>query len=104
LSWSAESSVIVSGGMDGTVRVWDVAEPGNIAGQGKVIGEGGTGTKIDGGASAVQGSAAAGSKKKGKETVVTPDQISAFPTKKSPVYKVRFTRMNLVVASGAYTP
>ncbi|MCJ1420714.1 Transcription initiation factor TFIID subunit 5 [Xylographa parallela] len=104
LSWSAESSVVVSGGMDGTVRVWDVAEPGNVAGQGKVIGEGGTGTKIDGGASAAQGSAAAGSKKKGKETVVTPDQISAFPTKKSPVYKVRFTRMNLVVASGAYTP
>ena len=104
LSWSAESTVTVSGGMDGTVRVWDVVEPGNAASQGKVIGEGGAGTKVDGGASAAQGSAAAGSKKKGKETVVTPDQISAFPTKKSPVYKVKFTRMNLVIASGAYTP
>jgi transcription initiation factor TFIID subunit 5 len=39
-----------------------------------------------------------------KDVVVTPDQISAFPTKKSPVYKVRFTEMNLVMAAGAYLP
>jgi transcription initiation factor TFIID subunit 5 len=44
------------------------------------------------------------SQKKGKENVVTPDQISAFPTKKSPVYKVKFTNMNLIVAGGAYLP
>ena len=106
LSWSVESTVLVSGGADGTVRVWDIAGPSDASGQGKVIGEGGAGAKIDG-AGQVQtgtGVAGAGGKKKGKDVVVTPDQISAFPTKKSPVYKVKFTRMNLVVAGGAYLP
>ena len=98
LDWSVESTVLVSGGADGTVRVWDVQA--NKESTGKVVGEGGTGTKIDG--SSVSG-APAKSKAK-KDVVVSPDQISAFPTKKSPVYKVRFTQMNLVVAGGAYLP
>ena len=103
LSWSVESTVLVSGGADGTVRVWDVAVPNDASGQGRVIGEGGAGQKIDGGTQ-TQGVGGAGAKKKGKDVVVTSDQISAFPTKKSPVYKVQFTRSNLVLASGAYMP
>ncbi len=98
LDWSVESSVLVSGGADGTVRVWDV-QP-NKESQGKVVGEGGAGTKPDGGASAVTKT----SGKAKKDVVVSGDQISAFPTKKSPVYKVRFTQMNLVMAGGAYMP
>ncbi|KAK0727428.1 TAF5-like protein [Lasiosphaeria miniovina] len=43
-------------------------------------------------------------KKKTKEVQITPDQISAFATKKTPVMKVQFTRMNLVVAGGCYDP
>ena len=102
-----ESTVLVSGGVDGTVRVWDVDPPepakeNSTLGQGRAIAEGGAGQKIDGNAQ-LQNVAGAG-KKKGKDVVVTPDQISAFPTKKSPVYKVRFTRQNLVVAGGAYLP
>lgn len=99
LDWSVESSVLISGGADGTVRVWDVA-PNKDAG-GKVIGEGGAGAKVDGTGVAAGG---AGKGKTKKDVVVSPDQISAFPTKKSPVYKVRFTNMNLVVAGGAYLP
>ena len=99
LDWSVESTVLVSGGADGTVRVWDV-QP-NKESQGKVVGEGGAGSKIDGGA--VGGGAVTKSKAK-KDVIVSPDQISAFPTKKSPVYKVRFTQMNLVMAGGAYMP
>ena len=99
LDWSVESTVLVSGGADGTVRVWDVQS--NKDSQGKIVGEGGAGTKIDG--SAVGGGTVTKSKTK-KDVVVSPDQISAFPTKKSPVYKVRFTQMNLVMAGGAYLP
>jgi transcription initiation factor TFIID subunit 5 len=102
LSWSVESTVLVSGGADGTVRVWDVSGPQD-ASQGRVVGEGGAGTKIDGG-NAPASAAASSKKKKGKDVVVTPDQISAFPTKKSPVYKVKFTNMNLIIAGGAYLP
>ncbi|KAL8873126.1 MAG: hypothetical protein Q9174_001356 [Haloplaca sp. 1 TL-2023] len=103
LSWSVESSVLVSGGADGTVRVWDVQLANDASGQGKVIGEGGAGQKIDG-AAQVSNVSAAGGKKKAKEVVVTSDQISAFPTKKSPVYKVMFTQQNLVISGGAYLP
>lgn len=99
MSWSVESTVLVSGGADGTVRVWDV-QPSSVATDGKIVGEGGTGTKVDAGSLNVAGP----KKAKGKDVVVSPDQISAFPTKKSPVYSVRFTPMNLVVAGGVYLP
>jgi transcription initiation factor TFIID subunit 5 len=102
LSWSVESTVLVSGGADGTVRIWDVSGPQDGT-QGRVIGEGGAGTKLDA-SNAPASTTASNKKKKGKDVVVTPDQISAFPTKKSAVYKVKFTNMNLVVAGGAYLP
>lgn len=127
LSWSVESNVLVSGGADGTVRVWDVLLDTDPSSTGKVVAEGGAGVKIDGASSGTPAAAAGGAtgavkaigastgiggvggvggagKGKGKDALVTMDQISAFPTKKSPVYKVQFTRMNLVVAGGAYLP
>ncbi|KAK0754727.1 WD40-repeat-containing domain protein [Schizothecium vesticola] len=57
-----------------------------------------------GAAAGVGAAGGGGGKKKTKEVQITPDQISAFPTKKTPVLKVRFTRMNLVVAGGCYDP
>lgn len=104
VSWSVESTVLISGGADGTVRIWDVLLPNDASGQGKVVGEGGAGQKIDGGAQMPPGGGSGGSKKKGKDVVITSDQISAFPTKKSPVYKVHFTGQNLAMAGGAYLP
>ncbi|KAI7514523.1 transcription initiation factor TFIID, subunit TAF5 [Hortaea werneckii] len=96
LDWSVESSVLVSGGADKTVRVWDVQQNKEI--QNKPNGD--SVTKIDG---ATVGAASTTSKPgKAKGPVVSPDQISCFATKKSPVYKVRFTQMNLVMAGGAY--
>lgn len=137
LSFSVESTVLVSGGADCTVRVWDVHGPAKEGGKGGGAGGVGEGGKVDGaagvgvggsstagaasggavvggagggggggsgGSSGVGGAGAGGMKKKGKEQGVSADQISAFPTKKSPVYKVKFTNMNLVVAGGAYLP
>ncbi len=111
LSFSVESTILVSGGADGTVRIWDIEVPTDPhkSAEGEVIGTGGQAdaTRINGAASGSQPNAAAavgGSKKKSKDTTITPDQISAFPTKKTPVYKVKFTRMNLVMAGGCYLP
>lgn len=104
LDWSVESTVIASGGADGTVRVWDV-QPTKDA-QGKTPGDNVAGRKLDGvtTTTVVPGPGAPKSGKAKKDVVVSPDQISAFPTKKSPVYKVKFTQMNLVLAGGAYLP
>lgn len=107
LSWSAESTVLVSGGSDYTVRVWDVHGPSQDSSQ-RLLGDGTTGPKVDNptstGAGAQSSSVGGMGKKKGKDVVVSSDQISAFPTKKTPVYNVQFTNMNLLLAGGAYLP
>jgi transcription initiation factor TFIID subunit 5 len=138
LSFSVESNVLVSGGVDNTVRVWDVdlpadgrkpvggsagqaAQPENNANTGDSMGPsdrsitvGGqpqqppaaaTSSSAGGAASAGAGVSSTGTgKKKGKEVQISADQISAFPTKKTALKKVRFTRMNLVTAAGVYEP
>lgn len=102
LSWSVESTILVSCGADQTVRVWDAlletTESTSKAADGTAKPDGALTTK---GAS---GAPVTGSKKNVKDSGVTADQISAFMTKESPVYKVQFTRMNLVLAGGAYLP
>ena len=105
LCFSMESSLLVSGGADATVRVWDalLQTEGPAAGTTKGVTDGSS-AKTDG-AAAGSSSAASGAKKgKAKDATITPDQISAFPTKKSPVYKVQFTNMNLILAGGAFMP
>jgi transcription initiation factor TFIID subunit 5 len=132
LSFSAESTVLVSGGLDGTVRIWDVDLPkdankaANLGGSSTVpssatlpaadasgadsVTVGGAQDRsitVGGQPPAPTPAATAGTgtgKKKGKEVMVTPDQISAFATKKTPVLRVEFTRMNLVVAGGCFEP
>ncbi|KAL2175135.1 TAF5-like protein [Thermothelomyces heterothallicus CBS 202.75] len=139
LSFSAESNVLVSGGLDGTVRVWDVELPadpnkanpltggtsqpaaqadGTVTGDTIAVGGSSDGRSItvggqaapaasastSGGGVGTGGGGGGGGKKKGKEVQITPDQISAFATKKTPVMKVQFTRMNLIVAGGCYDP
>ena len=100
LSWSAESSVIVSGGADKTVRVWDAVQVTTESASKGADGAAGKADTTKGAAGAVSGTG----KKGQKEAGVSADQIYAFPTKDSPVYKVAFTRMNLVLAGGAYLP
>lgn len=102
LSWSMESTVLASGGHDGTVRIWDIYLPKDPAKalDGDIIGKTG---QAD--ATRIGDKPAAGtSKKKSVEKDITPDQLSAFLTKKTPVLKVKFTRMNLVIAGGCFNP
>ncbi|KAK3370107.1 TAF5-like protein [Podospora didyma] len=137
LDFSAESNVLVSGGLDGTLRVWDVELPTDpnkanplvlgpvqppppadgiiVAGDSIAVAAPSDGRSITVGGQAAPtasatttvaavsaGTGVTGGKKKTKEVQITPDQISAFPTKKTPVMKVHFTRMNLVLAAGCF--
>ena len=112
LSFSVESTVLVSGGADNTVRVWDAEQAhsdgkavdgaqaaATTAGQSNAASGG-----VAGATAAAVGGAAAAQKKKTKEAVTTPDQISVFPTKQSPVYTTKFSMANLVLAGSAYLP
>ncbi|PSN62614.1 WD40 repeat-like protein [Corynespora cassiicola Philippines] len=104
LSWSVESTVLVSAGADKTVRVWDVLQETNESSSKNA--DGTATNKVDGALTTkgATGASVPGTKKAAKEAGISADQISAFPTKDSPVYKVQFTRMNLVLAGGAYLP
>ncbi|KAI1753225.1 WD domain-containing protein [Xylaria castorea] len=111
LSFGVESTVLASGGQDNTVRVWDVEMPaeGNRPtnqqdGDGTIVAAGGQGDGKQAGAVTQPASNPTTGKRKGKEVMITPDQISAFATKKTPVLKVQCTRMNLVLAGGCYYP
>jgi transcription initiation factor TFIID subunit 5 len=104
LSWSVESTVLVSAGADQTVRVWDAVQETNESAS--KAGDTAAAAKADGALSTkgASGAPVSGVKKSAKESSVSADQISVFQTKDSPIYKVVFTRMNLVLAGGAYLP
>ena len=101
VAWCAESTVLMSGGADCTVRLWDIKETQTVPGPGRVVGDGAAARATDGTAAA---GAAGGKKKKVRENVITSDQIAAYPTKKTPIYNVHFTRMNLGVIGGCFEP
>lgn len=128
LTWSAESNMLVSGGADGTIRIWDVALykkklANESDGSASAIVNGKAGEE----SSAAAISAALSKQKKdteagmpkesgansgskigvvgiGKVGRISQDQIGCFPTKKTPVYKVKFTRGNIVMAAGCFMP
>ncbi|KAG5930601.1 hypothetical protein E4U53_002201 [Claviceps sorghi] len=124
LSFSVESTVLASGGQDGTVRLWDVEEPldpqkaaaqagletaaAPMASDGALTAATNTdASRVNAsapGQSTATAAASGNQKKKSKDVMVTHDQISAFPTKKTPVMRVKFTRMNLVMVGGCYDP
>lgn len=118
LAFSKEGDVLVSSGSDCSVRVWDIrkntgdqgpepelyAMDGSAvvgAANGSVSGPSGAAAAARGGAGA-RGDAAKldldGRRK--KEVAATPDHMVVYNTKKTPVYKVKFTNSNLCIAGG----
>lgn len=97
LSYSKEGNILVSGGADQSVRVWDLKkftnEPGLEPEQ-----------QFTGYSGDMEASINLDIKEYGRRRTIfpTPDLISSFHTKKTPAYKVKFTRTNLVLAGGAF--
>lgn len=105
LAFSKDNGVLISGGADNTVRVWDVKKNTNDAGpepeafsleNDNVLNDGKTNNS--GSANGLTPS----SKPNKREIVATSDHMTAYFTKKSPVYKVHFTRRNLCLSAGPY--
>ncbi|QLG70623.1 hypothetical protein HG535_0A05640 [Zygotorulaspora mrakii] len=97
LSYSKEGNVLVSGGADHSVRVWDLK---------KATAESGAEPEdpFVGYLGDVTASINQDIKEYGRRRTVIPtnDLVASFFTKKTPVFKVKFTRSNLALAGGAF--
>ncbi|EGW34225.1 uncharacterized protein SPAPADRAFT_134515 [Spathaspora passalidarum NRRL Y-27907] len=100
LAFSRDGSVLVSGSADNSVRVWDVKRNTNDAGPEpeafSLLGDG----KTD---NTTTANGKPSEKVNKKEIIATSDHMTAYFTKKTPVYKVHFTRRNLCLAGGAFS-
>lgn len=97
LAFSREGSVLVSAGADYSVRTWNIKKGTNDAGPEP---EAYDTTKTNG---LVNEATRVNSDRKKKEIIATPDHMAVFHTKRTPVYKVHFTRRNLCLAAGAFS-
>jgi len=96
LAFSAESSLLVSGGADWTVRCWDVKGAGGSPGKSR---ENGSYTSM--GLTSHEAAAIKGYGE--EENVETTDLVATFPTKRTPIMNVHFTPRNLCLVAGCYT-
>ncbi|KAK9471015.1 WD40-repeat-containing domain protein [Dipodascopsis tothii] len=93
LAYSKEGTVLVSGGADACVRVWDVSGVASINPL-AMVGQQGQAT-VGQGYGYGGATAAAGGDDRG-------DLLATFATKKTTVYEVSFTNRNLCLAGGAF--
>lgn len=97
LTFNKEGNVLISGGADNSVRVWDIkkatSEP-SLEPEEPFVGYVGD----------VTASVNQDIKDYGRRRTIIPtnDLVASFFTKRTPVFKVKFTRNNIVLAGGAF--
>lgn len=102
LCFSRDGSVLVSGGADNTVRVWDVKKNTNTPGPQPEAFELDSDNLLSNGYPAGATGQSVAEKQNRREIVATADHITSYFTKRTPVFKVKFTRRNLCLAGGAF--
>jgi transcription initiation factor TFIID subunit 5 len=110
LAFSAESSLLVSGGADYTVRCWDVKSAGGLKGKPRENGTAGPANN-EGAAQSSYGeteltetcvSSIVFLRVQMLMTYLRTDLVATFPTKRTPITNVQFTARNLCIVSGVY--
>lgn len=103
LAFSAESSLLVSGGADWTVRCWDVKGSGGLRVKPRENGIAENGNRsykeeesletyvVESGAGPIT-----------EVWLSRTDLLSTFPTKRTPITNVQFTPRNLCLVGGTY--
>lgn len=116
LAFSRDGSVLLSGGSDNSIRVWDIKRgtldrdsprPEKFTYESVINAKNADETtRVDntdsGSKNESNTSRAAEELRRRKESMSTPDQLAVYFTKKTPVYKVHFTRRNLCLAAGVF--
>lgn len=97
LTFNKEGNVLISGGADHTVRVWDLKKATNepsLEPEEPFVGYIGD----------VTASVNQDIKEYGRRRTIIPtnDLVASFYTKRTPVFKVKFTRNNIALAGGAF--
>ncbi|MCP8719800.1 MAG: hypothetical protein M5F18_10995 [Asgard group archaeon] len=110
LAFSKDGTVLISGCADNSVRVWDVKKNTNDAGPEPEAFV--NNNNSNNGANSADGNQSSQNQQQQqqqqqqqptkKESIATSDHMNAFFTKKTPVYKVHFTRRNLCLAAGSF--
>lgn len=102
LDFSKDNGVLVSGGADNTVRVWDIKKNTNDAGPEPESFSYDEDTTTNTNGTSDSSSRNQKAKTNKREIVATTDHMTAYFAKKTPVYKVHFTRRNLCLAAGPF--
>lgn len=118
LAFSAESSLLVSGGADWTVRCWDVKSAGGMPNKAREA-DGTNGTNGMNGTAEDDDGVNLALREPGENIqtyvhasivissfssciAIRVDLISTFPTKRTPIVNVQFTPRNLCLVAGSY--
>ncbi|ODQ79231.1 hypothetical protein BABINDRAFT_162268 [Babjeviella inositovora NRRL Y-12698] len=108
LSFSREGSVLVSGSTDNSIRVWDIKRGTNDSGpqpepfSGNPLNAPSSSNGANGNANAAGDKDDQGRRR--REVIASADHMTAYFTKRTPLYKVHFTRRNLCLAGGPFQP
>jgi len=101
MDFAGGGNLLVSGGADDTVRVWDASVPADEIEKQKEVPADADAATLAAAAAAAAAAKAAADAAAARREVIRRVPLETFPTKSTPVFRVKFSRRNLCLAMGA---